>query len=478
MSAFKKIIIFIVLFSLLIPMGIGFASSPKDAPARAPRLLTPRNNAVRTDLKPTLTWTKVTGATRYQLQLTSATAWDPAPEELMDVSFTPANLIARVVRFTDSDYPEPLDWLTRNRPYRWRVRACNGDLDEDCGPWSGTRKFIPRYTAADKPELVAPISDVVTETLSPTFEWVRLPNDFKYELKIVGPGNIRRIKVKPEGEGETVTFTPEFELRGDTHFWWQVRAIGLRNTYFGPWSAKAYFWTPVDTTPPEVDAYQVKLYRPRNNALLNEMTPELIWNRVPNTARYWLQISPVKDFSDAAQLIEDKNITAALGSKRIKWTSYPDPSPFEFSRNRPYYWRVRSCVDAEDANCHAWSNTRRWVPRWIDPDNVPTLVDPGDPPLETVTTLTPDFTWNRLVNDLGLGDGTKARYMIELVNTRNIRWIWHEEVTGSEATATYTPTAALANNVDFKWRVRAVGYRGWYFSPWSEWFYFHTEAAP
>jgi len=469
MRSFQKLWILCLIVALLVPASTVSAQPAAEEALRAPRLLYPLGGALVAKLHPNLVWLRVPGAVRYQVQLTSATAWDPLPTEMMDVSFAPIDPSVWIVRFTTADYPvDGLDWLTPNRFYRWHVRACSGLEESTCGAWSGTRRFLPRYAETDQPQLVAPTNGATLDTLSPLFEWTRLPNDKRYELVIRGPGSIRRIYVAAQGEGNTVVFQPAFNLRGKTEFTWRVRAIGFRSLYFGPWSETFTFTTPPNPNPP--DPKQVKLIRPLNNALVKELEPTLKWGRIPSAIRYQVQLSSSNIWDPApAELMSVNFVPPDPNAWVVVFTAADYSNPLDWlTRNRPYYWRVRACKDDVDDNCYPWSNTRRFIPRYTLEDQ-PVLVQPGSPDSATlIDTLTPTFVWNRLPND--------TKYLFVIGNSKGIWFVW-QDVSGTDPTASLTLPNPLATETVYWWKVRALGFRGWYFGPWSEVFYFTTPAA-
>jgi hypothetical protein len=474
MKQLHRIMFVFMLILLLTPVGAVMANDflPNvTIPTAKPVLLAPRDGAIRLELKPDLQWKSVVGSTRYQVQMTSAVKWDPIPEELMDVSFVPADLTATVVRFKAENYPaDGLDWLTPNRFYRWHVRACVGDAETDCGPWSATRKFLPRYSQTDKPGLVSPADGILVDTRTPTFEWNRLPNDKMYELKIIGPGNIRRIFVKPVEEGTVASHTLSTPLRGNTQFTWKVRAVGKNGWYYGPWSDTYTFTTPVNPTPPPYDPHQVHLNMPRNNALLAEIKPALSWWRVKGAIRYQVQLASSRDWDPIPTELMSVDFTPANLTKTLVNFSKENYSGSLdwLTPNRPYYWHVRACPDNIDDNCYPWSITRRYIPRYTQ-ENRPALIHPGDAVGGVkIGTNNPTFNWDRLPND--------THYEIVIGNSNHV-WRFWQPVSGSDP-ATFTLPFLLGADKTFFWRVRPVGYHGWYIGPWSDTFYFTTPPAP
>jgi hypothetical protein len=100
------------------------------APPSAPNLLSPDDGSSTSDDTPTFTWSSVSGATSYSIQVSTSSTFSTLEinETTSDTSYTPGS---------------PLPAGT----HYWRVRASNTCGD---GPWSSTWSVIvvaPTYTS-------------------------------------------------------------------------------------------------------------------------------------------------------------------------------------------------------------------------------------------------------------------------------------------------------------------------------------------
>lgn len=124
----------------------------------APVVTSPTGNV--TTLRPTITWSAVTGANSYQLELTNMT----------DIAATPVPLIFSNIGTTSFTVPSDLILAQ----YRIRVRAFN--LAGDVSFWSADQLF----NVAPVPTTITPLGRLADNT--PTFSWNPVAGANHYEL--------------------------------------------------------------------------------------------------------------------------------------------------------------------------------------------------------------------------------------------------------------------------------------------------------
>jgi hypothetical protein len=451
MKAWRKLFFMLVMLLLLLPSELVMASAQKRSSAVTPtakvKLVSPLNNRLTKELKPALRWKLLKDATHYQLQLSPNKDFSG---DKLDKMFSPLVDPAHptIVVFTADNYGD-LPWLTPNRRYYWHVRGCGSDQETDCGPWSASRFFIPKYGAADKVLLTLPLDGAEGVVLQPTFKWSRLANDELYEIMIVSSYNIRRQFAKVDsGDPGFVSFVPAAPLAGNTNFTWKVRAVGKSRWYYGPWSETFHFKTMKNPNPP-APTDKVKLIAPLNNALTNTLTPQLSWKAKADMVRYEVQISWDATF------VTTETIKASIPANdntlvyAFPPADYGNPLPYWLTENRPYYWEVRGCMDDTETMCTTWA-VRRYVPRYRA-DQLPLLISPVGG--VTVGGLQPELKWQRLPNDW--------KYEIWLINGTNVRRLFYVVPQNGSSEATYVPPP-LAAGKTYRWKVRAVGFNNWY----------------
>jgi len=149
----------------------------------APLLLGPAPNAVLSVLTPTLSWTAVPDATKYEVRIWVGSATTP-PRILP--GFTSSPYVINTVLATTS-YAVPLGTLSYGVRYGWTVAAGNSV------GWSAQltipgSTYAPAFTVQAAtlaaPLLVSPATEVILSTLTPTLSWTAVPGATKYEVHI------------------------------------------------------------------------------------------------------------------------------------------------------------------------------------------------------------------------------------------------------------------------------------------------------
>ncbi len=193
-----------------------------------PNLLAPTGTTP--DTTPTYQWTKIAGATQYQIHLRVGGAvafnlWVTATEAGC------SSISATQCEFTPSTV------LDQGVPHRWWARAWSRSTG--VGPWSSPQVFIVSDILS-APNLLAPTGTIADTT--PTYQWSKVAGATQYQIHLrANSAIIFTLWVTASEAGcssasaTQCSFTSNTVLnQGISHRWW-VRAWN-RGVGVGPWS--------------------------------------------------------------------------------------------------------------------------------------------------------------------------------------------------------------------------------------------------
>ena len=226
-----KRLVFLIL-SILI-LSVSYRETTPVIAADPPTLLTPIHSASLNDSTPTATWTAVSGALSYDIELGADSVFDVSygTENVPGTSYTPS-----------SPLPDGTYW--------WRVRTVD---NMGAGDWSAARRF---YIDTENPGVstaVSPVDDSYVNDSSPLLDWTSASG--AYEYNIVVDNSITFVSPFVD----TFVFASEYQLPTltENQFFWKVQARDKAGN-IGSWSP-TYDFT-VDITPPG----SIALYSPSN----------------------------------------------------------------------------------------------------------------------------------------------------------------------------------------------------------------------
>jgi N-acetylglucosamine-6-sulfatase len=174
---------------------------PVTAPAGGARLKT---------LAPTLTWSAVSGATGYQLQLAS------------DASFN-----VGLATFTTQGTSLPLRALARDTTYFWHVRA---QLGSRYGAWSPGRSFVTPVIDGVTPR--SPLSGSHVAGTTTLLRWSGVAGAIGYRVQVCSDSSCSR----PVVDAVVISAQLVESTLPVGTYWWRARALTPEPTA-GPWSA-------------------------------------------------------------------------------------------------------------------------------------------------------------------------------------------------------------------------------------------------
>lgn len=359
---------------LLLPLA--GVNAPAYAAVGTPVLTSPVNDPLGkypVTANPVLSWNRLTGASRYEVQVASTSAF------LAPLKFSSSTLNSRAT--------PPADLAIGS--WWWRVRAF--DSANVAGAYA-VSTFSKE--AANKPDVLTPINSAVlqypTEPL--VFSWNPMAGVKTYEVQIdddalfVGAplpfatNNTRYVPISP----------PPFNMP----FYWHVRGVSAQGvpTQWSEPQSYQMTWAnlpPILTAPPST-----------NTDTIEEIV--LDWQPVIGASAYQLQISP------------DDQFNAPIGGTRVVRATTFAPNPT--LPNGAYFWRVRALSTSavpepgvwSDSAGPAWTFTRAWPSHsGTQPSTRPRGTDgagdgllpqvqlllPRDDPTDAFPLSEPNFTW-------------------------------------------------------------------------------------
>ena len=256
-----------------------------------PALISPPNNDVSSDMTPTLTWSEISEATKYQLQVAD------------NVNFT--SPIVNDSTLTNVSYTFASDLPTGQ--YYWRVRA--GDTDR----WSGftaTWGFV--LSILEVPVTISPANSSSIYDSLQTFVWHSAPGAVRYHIQIDNSSNFDSPLINNSNVTDT-TYASSVGIPSGTYYW-HIRANDgvIWSDFSGSWS----FSTAAPSAP-------VLLTPPDGNTSSND-PPTFSWQAPEGGLAYDLIVSTHNDFADTVliyQGFQGTSITplSAMGEGSYYW---------------------------------------------------------------------------------------------------------------------------------------------------------------
>jgi RHS repeat-associated protein len=231
----------------------------------SPRVVPTTMAAMQPTSRPTIQWSPLVGAAKYDLWIDNRT--------------TGQVQYLRDQNITTTSWTSPVDMPLG--VYRFWIRGI--DSSGTAFQWSVFREF----TVATPPQLTAPLNS--TFNRQPTFTWNAVTGATKYEVQV---RNLATGALIHETEITSPNWTPSANLSDGPYRWWAI-AIGTNNVR-GLWSAPVDFHVGGQTT----------LLTPTGSS--SDTTPTFSWNPVDGANRYELWVTNV---ALNARLIHETTLT-------------------------------------------------------------------------------------------------------------------------------------------------------------------------
>ncbi len=389
----------------------GYRSFVVDTTAQAvPSLYRPADISFTSDTTPSLSVFGVSGANRYNFQLSASSNFS-APlfdQTLSSTTFTIPN--ADALPYADD--------------YFWRARSL--DAAGNTSDWSEPRSFTITFQNA-------PADNTATSDTTPTFTWYGVPGALGYRLEVIPasePGNPTSDSFAvslPTVTGYTI---PNISDLDHGSYLWRLKAFTTAGTRESPWRLLRI------TAPPP------GLLSPANNSYVPSSTPTLSWSPIPGAARYELWVDDSYYFNSLDYQVDSIN---GSDSTHTLLSSLP--------YDRRYFWRMRSIDFLGTAG--PWSPTYSFIVDTVFP-TIPRLNRPAD------ISFTSDTTPSLSV----FGVSGANRYNFQLSASSDFSAPLFDQ-TLSSTTFTIPNADALPYADDYFWRARSLDAAG-NTSDWSE----------
>ena len=399
---FSMVIIAIMIVSILTPIN----ATPAFA-LDVPQPIYPSDYSETTPVSdpplgvPTFSWSAVTGAIKYRLQVDSEIGFnDP-----IVMNITTSN-----IPFT----PSATNHLFADGEWYWRIRV---EDPTPVGEWSNIMRFTKSWATEDnKPSLVAPDDGAILAFFkAPDFSWSPVIGAAKYRFQIATDEGFSSITLSVDTL--TTTIQPYSRVANGTYYW-RVIPMDTAN-HFGSTSevnsfTLAYGTYAMDLVP--------ELIEPADESFPT-FTPTFHWAAVEGAEHYRLEYT------------SEENCDFSVGtSLDTRQTSY---SPtVTFPNDARYCWHVR--VES-GAGVGDWSDTWHFQKRWY---LQPQLLTPTN---LYQTGLYPLYSWTPVPG--------AARYKIEIADNPSFSPIIESLVT---ANTTYTPQSNYEGTEYYYWRVTPI----------------------
>ena len=263
-------------------------------------LVSPADSSNNVSLMPTLSWSEVSGADKYRLEVNTKD------------DFTGAIIFDQD---TVSQISIQISGLSDNTTFYWRVTALN-----DSGN-TGDASSIFTFTTGQS-KLISVQNGAKSVSITPTLSWYKTAGAISYRLEV---------NTTPEFAGTVVydnsliTDTSQSlgGLNYNTTYYWRVTANS--NSLSKEMTSEVfYFTTKLSST---------ILISPADNSTDVGLMPTLSWSEVNGADKYRLEVNTKDDFTGTAIFDQD---TVSQTTKQISG----------LSDNTTYYWRVTALNDS------------------------------------------------------------------------------------------------------------------------------------
>jgi len=381
----------------------------------------PTNSAVGVALNPTLTWSAVTGAVTYRVQVSTASDFS-AGMVVDDSTLTAAS--------------KALSGLTNSTVYYWRVNAKNAG---GTSAWSAVSSFTTVVATSGVPVLTVPANNATAVPVSTTLTWNAVAGAATYRVQVSTASDFSTGIVVDDSTLTTPSRAVGL-LSNSTKYYWHVDAKNAGGT--SNWST-AFSFTTIIATPaaPTPTA-------PANNATGVPVSTTLTWNAVAGAATYRVQVSTASDFSTGI-VVDDSTLTS--GSRALT----------SLANSTQYYWHV---IAKNAGGVSAWSTAFSFTTIIAAPA-APTLSAPANN--ATSVSVSPTLVWN--------APSDATYYQVEVSTVSNFASTVFN-MSGLTATSQAVSTT-LSNNTLYYWHANASNPGGT--SAWSgTWSFTTVPAAP
>ncbi|MFH0990824.1 MAG: fibronectin type III domain-containing protein [bacterium] len=392
------------------PVSSEWSFTTVDAVIASPQLLLPTDNSRDASTPVLLSWSPVTGALRYQVQISTDRNFSTLAKDstgLTNASCTIPGLLPEVT-------------------YYWRVRCFNA---VGASNWSTDWSFKTKSAQLASPALIKPSDKSDNLELGPALEWALVPNADSYRVQLT-----KDLKFSLVVIDTIVKASTSLQLKGlepNTQYYWRVLAASL--TSISNWSTENSFKTGAAVLA------KPKLLFPENNVRDVPLEVTFQWEVILKAKSYALQYSIDRDFK----------IGSTIEVQGIEKAQY---SVIGLLPETKYYWRIQA---KDTATLSGWTDAQSFT-TGSGKIAAPNLIQPSNSAQGVSTS--PTLNWTAVLR--------AKLYGVAIATDRNFKTIIYEK---KDLTSTTHQVTGLISGTDYFWRVSAsdsTGYTVWS-SEWS-----------
>jgi hypothetical protein len=270
-----------------------------------PVLISPANGATNVTVPLTMTWNTSSGATSYNLQVSTSSIF--------------SSVVIDESGLTSTSYIATSAQLLGNTQYFWRVSATNAS---GTSAWSTVWNYTTGLAIPIAPLLIAPLNNSTGVSLFPLLDWNNVNGATSYAVQVSTDSNFTTLIINQSGfSASQYQVSSANNLQYNTLYYWRARAGNSAG--YGPWSTKWHFTTTV--APPPAPT----LIAPSNGATNVSLTPYFDWSDVSSALSYRIQVATSNTFN------------TTVIDLQVNPSNYTPP-PGVLSGYTQYYWRVAS----------------------------------------------------------------------------------------------------------------------------------------
>jgi hypothetical protein len=366
-----------------------------------PTLSSPVNGATNVSASPTINWNASSGATSYQLQVSTNSSFSTTVVSQSEITGTSYGVTG----------------LADGTTYYWRVNATSaGGTSTYSASWSFTTSAGGGNLPA-APTLASPLNGATGISPSPTFTWNASSGATSYQLQVSRSSSFSTIDISQSGI--TGTSYGVAGLADGTTYYWRMNATNGAST--SPYSD---IWSLTTTIIPLAPVAAPALASPEDGATSISADPTLSWNAASGAISYQLQVSASASFR--ATVVNRGGISET-------WIRLSG-----LSRNTTHYWRV--CANY-GAGTGPYSSVRSFTTVIASPV-APNLLSPIDGAVNVSTR--PTFVWEQSTgaSSYQLQISTDPSFSTTIIDSSGI-------------TATSLTSSGLNVSTVYYWRVNA-----------------------
>jgi len=262
-------------------------------------LISPLDGSVGLTVDPTVSWSGVTSAVVYHVELSTSPSF--------------SSLVLEDTTLVTTS--RQLSGLLNGTTYYWRVHGRNAAGD---APYSPIWSFTTIIAIPSAAVLQAPASTATGLAIRPTLTWAGLAAATSYHIQVSQDVNFGSLSVDDTTLANTSSQIGP--LQNNTTYYWRVR--GKNAGGYGPYSLTWSFTTIV-----AAPTLTVILSAPVDKSAHVTLSQALTWLSLSDAATYHLQVSTTQMFASA--VFDDTTITQL--SRQVA----------SLQNSTTYYWRVR-----------------------------------------------------------------------------------------------------------------------------------------